>query len=139
MITEDKCGIDFLTYTNRGKSLNHKINVCLVKIVFHIRRMFLSTVLNSSTAVQQTVSCACTLYTYICWQATVTIMAAFEHVYIRLYIFEMPLLIENPTDCEIRSVIRYLSAKGVKAVEIDRNICEVYGQNIMSDGMVCNG
>ena len=48
----------------------------------------------------------------------------------------MPLLIEHPTDCEIRSVIRYLGAKGVKAVEIYRNISEVYGQNIMSDGMV---
>ena len=49
----------------------------------------------------------------------------------------MPPLIENPADCEICSVIRYLSAKGVKAVEIHRNICEVYGQNIMSDEMVC--
>ena len=63
-------------------------------------------------------------------------MATSERVYIRLYIFEMPPLIENPAACEIRSVIRYLSAKGVKAVEIHRNICEVYGQNIMSDGMV---
>ena len=51
----------------------------------------------------------------------------------------MPPLIENPTDCEIRSVIRYLSAKGVKAVEIHRNICEVYGQNIMSDEWCANG
>ena len=59
-------------------------------------------------------------------------METFECVYICLYIFEMPPLIENPADCEIR----YLSAKGVKAVEIHRNICEVYGQNIMSDEMV---
>jgi hypothetical protein len=48
----------------------------------------------------------------------------------------MPPLIENSADCEICSVIRYLSAKGVKAVEIHCNICEVYGQNIMSNGMV---
>ncbi|KAF2901006.1 hypothetical protein ILUMI_05181 [Ignelater luminosus] len=48
----------------------------------------------------------------------------------------MPPPIENPTDCEVRSVIHFLSAKGVKAIEIHRNICEVYGQNIMSDGMV---
>ena len=81
------------------------------------------------------VSCACTLYTYICWQATVAITATIERVYIRLYKFEMPPLIENPADCELRSVIRYLSAKGVKAVEIHRNICEVYGRN-MSDEMV---
>ena len=73
-------------------------------------------------------SCAYTLYTYICWQVTAAIMATFERFYIRLYIFEMPPLIENPADCEIRSVIRYLSAKGVKAVEIHSNICEVYGK-----------
>ena len=53
-----------------------------------------------------------------------------------LFRSEMPPLIENPADCEICSVIHYLSAKGVKAVEIHRNICEVYGQDIMSDGMV---
>ena len=81
-------------------------------------------------------SCACTLYTYICWQATAAITATFERVYIRLYIFEMPPFIENPADCEILSLIRYLSANGVKAVEIHRNICEVYGQNIINDGMV---
>ena len=79
---------------------------------------------------------SCTLYTYICWQVTDAITAKFEQVYIRLYIFEMPLFIENPTNCEIHSVICYLCAKGVKAVEIHRNIYEVYGQNIMSDGMV---
>ena len=49
----------------------------------------------------------------------------------------MPPLIEDPANCEICSVIRYLSAKGVKAVGIHCNTCEVYGQNIMSDGMVC--
>ena len=48
----------------------------------------------------------------------------------------MPPLIENPAGCEIHSVIHYLSAKGVKAVETHRKICEVYGQNIMSDGKV---
>ena len=48
----------------------------------------------------------------------------------------MPPPIENPADCEVRGVIRFLSAKGVKAVDIHRQLCEVYGQNIMSDGMV---
>ena len=83
-------------------------------------------------------SCACTLYTYICWQATAAIIATFERVFIRFYIFEIPLLIKIPPTVKyaLRSVIRYLSAKGVKAVEIHRNICEVYGQNTMSDEMV---
>ena len=46
--------------------------------------------------------------------------ATFERVYIHLYIFEMPPPIENPANFEKCSVIRYLSAKGVKAVEIHR-------------------
>ncbi|XP_073976274.1 protein GVQW3-like [Rhodnius prolixus] len=48
----------------------------------------------------------------------------------------MPRPIENPADCEIRAVIRFLSTKGVKAAEIHREISEVYGENIMSSGMV---
>ena len=42
--------------------------------------------------------------------------------------------IENPADCEIRSVIRFLNAKDVKAAKIHRQISEVYGENIMSEG-----
>ena len=100
----------------------------------HIRGMFLSKY-RFEIILLQTVSCTCTLYTYIYWQVTAAITAIFELVYIHLYIFEMPLLIENPANCEICSVI-YFSAKSVKAVEIHCNICEVYGQNIMSNGMV---
>lgn len=48
----------------------------------------------------------------------------------------MPLQIENPAESEICAVIRFLSAKSVKAVEIRRQILEMYGQNIMSDGKV---
>lgn len=48
----------------------------------------------------------------------------------------MSLTIENPADCEIRAVIRFLNAKGVKAAEIHRQISEVYGEKTMSDGMV---
>ncbi|GBM26429.1 hypothetical protein AVEN_49538-1 [Araneus ventricosus] len=43
---------------------------------------------------------------------------------------------ENPTDCEIRSVIRFLNAKCVKAAEIHRQISEVYEESIMREGMV---
>lgn len=48
----------------------------------------------------------------------------------------MPPPIDSPADCEVRSVIRFLCAKGLKAIEIHREICAVYGENIMSDGMV---
>ncbi|GBM00655.1 hypothetical protein AVEN_118006-1 [Araneus ventricosus] len=48
----------------------------------------------------------------------------------------MPQSIENPADCEIRSTICFLNAKDVKAAEIHRQISEVYGENLMSEGMV---
>ncbi|GFV04302.1 histone-lysine N-methyltransferase SETMAR [Trichonephila clavipes] len=48
----------------------------------------------------------------------------------------MSVLIENPAACEIRCIIRFLNAKKVKPIEIYRQICEVYGQNAMSDSMV---
>ena len=43
---------------------------------------------------------------------------------------------ERPTDCEIRSFIRFLNARNVKPVDIHRQICEVYGENAISDEMV---
>ena len=36
----------------------------------------------------------------------------------------------------VASVISFLSGKHIKAVEIHREISEVYGENIRSDGMV---
>ncbi|GFT49575.1 HTH_48 domain-containing protein [Trichonephila clavipes] len=44
--------------------------------------------------------------------------------------------IEDPADCEVRAVIRFLCAQGFKSVDIHHQISEVYGENIMSDGMV---
>jgi len=44
--------------------------------------------------------------------------------------------IEGAADCEIRSVIRFLNARNVLPSEIHYQICQVYGDNAMSDGMV---
>ena len=44
--------------------------------------------------------------------------------------------IEGAADCEIRSVIRFSNAKNVLLSEIHHQICQVYGDNAMSDGMV---
>jgi len=44
--------------------------------------------------------------------------------------------IEGAADCEIRSVIRFLTARNVLPSEIHYQICQVYGDNAMSDGMV---
>jgi hypothetical protein len=44
--------------------------------------------------------------------------------------------IEDPASIETRSVIKFLNAKNVHPAEIYRQVCEVYGENAMSDGMV---
>jgi len=44
--------------------------------------------------------------------------------------------IEGAVDCEIRSVIRFLNARNALPIEIHHQICQVYGDNAMSDGMV---
>ena len=44
--------------------------------------------------------------------------------------------IEEVADCEIRSVIRFLTARNVLRSEIHHQICKVYDDNAMSDGMV---
>jgi len=44
--------------------------------------------------------------------------------------------IEGSTDCEIRSVIRFLNARNVLPSEIHHQICQVYSDNGLSDGMV---
>ena len=46
------------------------------------------------------------------------------------------LLLKRPADCEIWSVIRFLNARNVKPADMHGQICEVYDNNVMSDGMV---
>ena len=43
---------------------------------------------------------------------------------------------ERAVDCEIGSVIRFLNARNVLPSEIHHQICQVYGDNAMSDSMV---
>jgi len=44
--------------------------------------------------------------------------------------------IEGAADCEIRPVMRLLNTRNVLPSEIHHQICQVYGDNVMSDGMV---
>ncbi|GBM76143.1 hypothetical protein AVEN_249380-1 [Araneus ventricosus] len=44
--------------------------------------------------------------------------------------------IADPTDCKVCSVIRFLNANNVKQAEIHRELVEIYGENVMTDGMV---
>jgi transposase len=43
-------------------------------------------------------------------------------------------VIDNPASYEIRAVIRFLHAKNMSAAEIHRELCAVYGHNIMRRG-----
>ncbi|GBM83554.1 hypothetical protein AVEN_74943-1 [Araneus ventricosus] len=45
-------------------------------------------------------------------------------------------MIADSADCEVRSVIRFLNAKNAKPAEIHRQLVEIYGENVMTDGMV---
>ena len=45
--------------------------------------------------------------------------------------FEMVAPIQNPAKCEVRSVIRFLNAKGERPAEIHKQIVAVYG-NVMN-------
>jgi len=44
--------------------------------------------------------------------------------------------IEGAADYEIRSAIRFLNARNVLPSEIHHQICQVYGDNAMSDSTV---
>jgi hypothetical protein len=44
--------------------------------------------------------------------------------------------IDNPASYEIRSVIRFLHAKNMSAVEIYRELCAFYGQTVLSEGTI---
>ncbi|CAL1291258.1 unnamed protein product [Larinioides sclopetarius] len=79
---------------------------------------------------------ACAPGSYICWEATDDITEPSDRVYICLRDFKMPPPIESPADSEVRAVIRFLNTKGFKAADIHRRINDVYGENIMSAGMV---
>jgi len=45
-------------------------------------------------------------------------------------------IIEGAADCEIQSVIRFFNSRNVLPSEIHHQICQVYGDNVMSGGMV---
>ncbi|KAJ4447710.1 hypothetical protein ANN_09718 [Periplaneta americana] len=49
---------------------------------------------------------------------------------------EMEALIPSPAACEVRSVIKFFNAQSIAPIEIHRQLCQVYGLNIMIKQMV---
>ncbi|KAJ4434460.1 hypothetical protein ANN_23022 [Periplaneta americana] len=52
----------------------------------------------------------------------------------RIYRMDAP--IPALAACEVRSVIKFLNAQGITPIEIYRQLCQVYGPNVMSKQMV---
>ena len=48
----------------------------------------------------------------------------------------MNALISNPTDCEVRGVIRFLQAENVRPCEIHQRFVAVYGKHVMNAASV---
>ncbi|GFX12599.1 HTH_48 domain-containing protein [Trichonephila clavipes] len=48
----------------------------------------------------------------------------------------MSTVIENPANCEVRSVIQFLLEKNLKLIEIYRQACEVYRNNVMNESPI---
>jgi hypothetical protein len=44
----------------------------------------------------------------------------------------MAVSIQNPANCEVRAVIRFLHAKGKIAAEIHRQLFSVYGEDVIN-------
>jgi hypothetical protein len=40
--------------------------------------------------------------------------------------------IENPAECEVRAVIRFLNTQNVRPIEIYRQLIAVYGEGVMN-------
>ncbi|KAJ4431887.1 hypothetical protein ANN_20493, partial [Periplaneta americana] len=47
---------------------------------------------------------------------------------------EMEALIPSPAACEVRSVIKFFNAQSIAPIEIDRQLCQVYGPNMKCSG-----
>jgi hypothetical protein len=44
--------------------------------------------------------------------------------------------VDNPASCEIHVVIRFIHVRNMSVAEIHRELCAVYGQNVLSEGTV---
>ena len=80
--------------------------------------------------------CACAVTSSINWEATDPISWNSCYIYVCSCALNMFKTIEWAADCVMRTVIRLLNARNVLPSEIHHHICQVYGDNVMSGGMV---
>ena len=104
--------------------------------VFVLCRLFgnLSHISRASSRLKTVTLRRCSDFLY--WEATDAISWSSCYVYVCSCALNIFKTIEGAADCEIRSVIRFLNARNGLPSEIHHQICQVYGDNAMSDGMV---
>jgi hypothetical protein len=51
-------------------------------------------------------------------------------------VFKINKKIDNPVDCKVRSLIRFLNAQNVCAIDIHRQLTAVYGEGVMNESTV---
>ena len=78
--------------------------------------------------------CCSTVVTMVCMHAEF-VDSFFRTVFTHRAVFIMFKKIENPTACEMQSVIRFLNVKNIKPAEI-RQLCDVYRQHVTSSSIV---
>lgn len=67
---------------------------------------------------------------------SLTKLASLRRLFLAQQPSAMDLPLASPASCELRSVIRFLAAKKKSAKEIHEELCQVYGEECMSSGMV---
>ncbi|GBM87857.1 hypothetical protein AVEN_182879-1 [Araneus ventricosus] len=71
-----------------------------------------------------------------CCKLTASLHSCHDKFVANLLQTKIAIWVADPSDCEMRSVIRFLNARNVKPAEIHRQLVEIYGENVMTDGMV---
>lgn len=83
-----------------------------------------------ATAVLRLLFCMCES-NFICWLVTDVITAYADFDALLLFVFKMHQSLENPTSCEICTIIRILNARDVKVPKIHQHISEIYREIAM--------
>jgi hypothetical protein len=48
------------------------------------------------------------------------------------FVFKMAVSNQNPANCEVHAVIRFIHAKGETSAEIHRHLVSIYGEDVMN-------
>jgi hypothetical protein len=88
-----------------------------------------------AAATLQSIWCACVQSLLVLLEGTDVICGQLNCVYALSCVFTMFKKIEKPATCEMCGLC-FLNARNMKPADIDRQLCEAYGEHAMSDSVV---